>query len=115
MAKKKNIYRVSFLNQEKVYEVYANVVSHDEMFGFVELEDMVFGETSSLVIDPSEERLRNEFQGVKRTYIPLHNILRIDVVEKQGVAKIMPLDSSRHGVESIPKTIYTKPDETTTS
>ncbi|KPJ79907.1 MAG: hypothetical protein AMJ58_10405 [Gammaproteobacteria bacterium SG8_30] len=28
------------------------------------------------------------FQGVKRTFLPMHSILRIDEVRKQGVSKI---------------------------
>ncbi len=114
MSKPKNIYRVSFLSHEKVYEVYANSVTPDEMFGFVELEDIVFGETSSVVIDPAEEKLKNEFLDVKRTYIPLHNVLRIDVVEKHGVAKITTINGVKTGVSNI-RPIYAKSDNDTQS
>jgi hypothetical protein len=40
------------------------------------------------LVDPAEERLKNEFSGVKRSYIPMHSIIRIDEVEKEGPAKI---------------------------
>ncbi len=36
-----------------------------------------------------EEKLKNEFAGVKRSYIPLHAIIRIDEVEKEGVGKVI--------------------------
>jgi hypothetical protein len=49
---------------------------------------LVFGERSSVVVDPAEERIRSEFAGVRRSYIPLHAVLRVDEVEKQGVSKI---------------------------
>jgi hypothetical protein len=85
----KPIYRVVFLNQGKVYEIYARRVTQTgALFGFVEVEELVFDARKGVVVDPSEERLRIEFQGVKRTYLPMHYVLRIDEVEKQGVSKI---------------------------
>src|SRR5690606_12754071 len=77
----KPIYKVLFLNQGKVYEIYARSVSHGGLFGFVEVEKLVFGTRSSVVVDPTEERIKSEFEGVKRTFLPLHSVLRIDEVE----------------------------------
>ena len=69
----KPIYRVVFLNQGKVYEVYARHMSQTgSLFGFVEIEELVFDARQGVVVDPSEERLRIEFAGVKRTYLPMH-------------------------------------------
>lgn len=82
------IYRVQFVNQDTIYEIYARQVGESDMFGFMEVEEIVFGETSNVVVDPSEEKLKNEFKGVQRTYIPMHHVVRIDEVEQQGVAKI---------------------------
>ena len=59
------------------------------MYGFVIVEDFVFGEMSSIVVDTSEEKLRAEFEGVNRSFIPMHEIIRIDQVKKRGVAKII--------------------------
>ncbi len=83
------IYRVTFFNQGDVYEVYARSVSQGALFGFVEIEELVFGDKSKVVIDPSVERLESEFQGVKRTYVPLHAVVRIDEVEKEGAGRIV--------------------------
>ena len=83
-----HIFRIMFVNQGKVYEVYARRVGHGELFGFIEVEELVFGERSSVVLDPSEERIKSEFTGVKRTFLPLHSVLRVDEVKKQGVSKI---------------------------
>jgi hypothetical protein len=88
MAAAQPIYKVIFANQGKVYEVYARKVSHGGLFGFIEVETLVFGTRSTVVVDPTEERIRTEFAGVNRTYIPLHSVLRIDEVEKQGVSKV---------------------------
>ena len=101
------IYRVIFLNQGKVYEVYARGVNHGSLFGFVEVEELVFGARSSVVVDPSEEKIKTEFEGVKRTYLPMHAILRIDEVEKQGASKITSADGSN--VAQFPVPMYTPP------
>ncbi len=87
-----HIFRILFVNQGKVYEIYARKVGHGELFGFVEVEELLFGERSSVVLDPSEERIKGEFAGVKRSYLPMHSILRIDEVKKHGVSKITALE-----------------------
>jgi hypothetical protein len=81
-----------FVNQGKVYEVYARKVSQGRLFGFIEVEELVFGERSTVVLDPGEERIKSEFTGVKCTMLPMHSILRIDEVKKQGQAKISNFD-----------------------
>ena len=82
------IYKVIFHNQNRVYEVYARQIFQSDMWGFIEVEELIFGERSQLLVDPSEEKLKHEFQGVKRSYIPMGAIIRIDEVEKEGAAKI---------------------------
>src|SRR5882757_7252282 len=89
-----HIFKVVFANQGKVYEIYAKKVSHGTLWGFVEVEELVFGERSAVVVDPTEERIKAEFEGVKRTYLPLHSVLRIDEVRKQGVSKISTMEGS---------------------
>jgi hypothetical protein len=84
------VYRIQFLSQGSLYEIHARKVSQGALYTFVEVEDIIFGERSQVVLDPSEERLKSEFAGVKRTYIPLHAVVRIDEVEKEGANKIVP-------------------------
>ena len=87
-----HIFKIMFVNQGKVYEVYARKVSQGRLFGFIEVEELVFGERSTVVLDPGEERIKSEFTGVKCTMLPMHSILRIDEVKKQGQAKISALE-----------------------
>jgi hypothetical protein len=87
-----HIFKVVFVNQGKVYEIYARKVSHGGLFGFIEVEELVFDERSGVVVDPGEERIKSEFAGVKRSYLPLHSIIRIDEVRRQGVSKISALE-----------------------
>lgn len=84
----KHIYKIVFINQEQVYEVFVRSVYQGELYGFVIIEDFVFGEKSSIVVDPGEEKLRLEFEGVSRCFIPVHKVIRIDQVKKRGTAKI---------------------------
>lgn len=96
-----SVYRVVFTQQGQVYEIFARHVSQGGMFGFVEVEQIVFGERSQLIADPSEERLKTEFSGVKRVFIPLHSVVRIDEVEKEGAGRI----SAPEGTASTPRVL----------
>ena len=102
----RHIYKVIFMNQGKLYEVYARKVSQEGFWGFIEIEQMVFGERSSLVVDPSEEKLKSEFEGVKKSFIPMHSIVRIDEVAREGTAKIVALEGGAN-VSQFPVPIYT--------
>ena len=102
------IYKIQFANQGKVYEIYARSVSHGSLFGFIEVEELVFDARSSVVVDPSEEKIRTEFEGVSRTYLPMHSVLRIDQVEKHGTSKITSTDGSN--VTQFPMPMYSPPE-----
>jgi hypothetical protein len=92
MPENNPIYRVSFVNQGEIYEVFCRNVYQADMYGFVVIEDFIFGERSSVVVDPSEERLKNEFSAVKRTFIPMHSIIRMDEVVSQGQSRIKEMN-----------------------
>lgn len=100
----KPLYRICFLNQGKVYEMYARGISQGSMFGFVEVEGLEFGTRTSLVVDPGEERIKTEFSGVRRTYIPMHCVLRIDEVDKRGASKISTVEEGN--VTQFPAPVY---------
>jgi len=77
-----HLYRVLFINQDKVYEVYAKSVFQGDLYGFVIIEELVFNTQTTLVVDPAEEKLKSEFN-----------------------AKITELDGSK--VTPFPSTVYT--------
>lgn len=106
MMAEQNIYRIHFFNQGQIYEIYARQVSQGSLFGFIEVEELIFGEKTQVVVDPSEEQLQKEFAGVKRTYLPMHAVLRIDEVEKEGAGRIT---SPKGGgkIATFPSPIYT--------
>ncbi|MEZ5529304.1 MAG: DUF1820 family protein [Porticoccaceae bacterium] len=82
------IYKIMFLNQGEMYEIFARQVYQSDLWGFLEVEEFVFGERSQMIVDPAEEKLKNEFASVKRSFIPLHAIVRIDEVEKEGACRV---------------------------
>ena len=103
----KTLYKIVFMSQGQVYEIYARSVGQGGLFGFIEVEQMVFGERSTVVVDPSEEKIKSEFENVKRTYLPMHSIIRIDEVDKQGTSKISKVEGN---VTQFPMPIYTPSD-----
>ncbi len=99
-----HIFKIMFVNQGKVYEVYARKVSQGRLFGFIEVEGLTFGTRTAVLLDPAEERIKAEFEGVACTMLPMHSILRIDEVKKQGVSKISTLEGN---VAQFPLGMYT--------
>ena len=40
----KTVFKIVFMNQGKVYEIYARGVSHGGLFGFIEVEELLFAQ-----------------------------------------------------------------------
>jgi hypothetical protein len=95
MAKRDSIYKVLFIQSKQVYEIYAKYISEEVLTGFIELDELVFSNPSSIVVDPTEEKLKAEFADVSRVYIPMHTVLRIDEVKNAGIAKIYDNDNKQ--------------------
>ena len=108
MSSNEHLYRIQFVSNGERYELYVRAVSQGSMFGFVEIGDFVWDTHTSLVLDPTHEKLKTEFTDVESTFIPIHNVLRIDAVKKQGTAKITKLSDK---VTAFPSPIYTNPDK----
>ena len=96
------IYRVSFHNNGKLYQLHAQQVASAQLYGFVEVSGLLFGEHTALVIDPAEDRLRAEFDGVQRLILPMHAIVRIEEVERRGQNKILDIDGSPSNITPFP-------------
>jgi hypothetical protein len=101
------IYKVIFHNQGKIYEIFARSVSQGELFGFIMVEELLFGEKTQVVVDPGEESLKLEFDGVSRIHIPMHAVVRIDEVQRRGKTKITTMSESDGTVSRFPSPIYT--------
>ena len=102
------MYRVIFYNQNQVFELYVKQIYHSDMYGFIEVEEYVFGERSQTIVDPAEEKLKTAFKGVKRSYIPLHSVVRIDEVEEEGQVTITDTDG-KSNITQFPGTPFKMP------
>ncbi len=110
------IYRVIFNNQGEVYELYTRYIYQSEMYGFIEVEELLFDDSqmSDESAEPDTksnfEKLKLEFNGVKRSFIPLPSVIRIDEMEKPGVVKVTPSqDDSKGNVRHFPSTAFKRP------
>ena len=105
MSESNALYRVQFICHNERYEVYVREGSQGQLFGFIEIANFVWDNHTALIVDPSHEKLKNEFADVRHTMIPMHHVLRVDQVRKQGAARITELGNN---VSPFPSPIYTK-------
>lgn len=105
-------YKIVFQNQGQVVELYARHVSQGGLFGFIEVEGLIFGARSQVVLDPSEEGLRNEYGAARRLYLPLHAVLRIEEVEHAGQSRVTESGEPGAAVRPFPLPISTSDSKT---
>ena len=89
----KPLYKVIFHNHGKVYELFCESVGSSGLWGFIEVSDLVFETGEGLVVDPTEEKMRQEFAGAKVLHLPIQSILRVEEVEKRGKCLIRDRES----------------------
>ena len=98
----KTLYKVTFLNHGKVYELYARHVASSSLWGFTEVGELVFDVHAGVVVDPTEERLRDEFGNTRVLHLPMQSILRIEEVEKKGQSAIRDAETGEKVVTPFP-------------
>ena len=82
---KSRLYKVTFLSQGKTYELYARHVASSALWGFTEVGELVFEPTGEgLVVDTTEERLREEFKDTTMLHLPMQSIVRVEEVARRG-------------------------------
>ncbi|SLM61241.1 MULTISPECIES: DUF1820 family protein [Dickeya] len=91
MSNEPVLYRIQFMNNGKNYQLYVRELVQSSLFGFIEIADFVFDNPSALLVDPTTEKLKTEFAGVGRSYIPMQAVIRIDAVNERGIARISEL------------------------
>ena len=84
----KPLYKVTFLNHGTVYELYARHIAGSSLWGFTEVGELVFDVHEGLVVDPTEERLRDEFGNTRKLHLPMQSIVRVEEVERKGQSAI---------------------------
>ena len=110
MAEKKKLYRVTFFNQGKFYELYARAVGQAELFGFIEISELVFGEKSAVLVDPTEDSLKQEFENTQSILVPLHSIVRIDTMNKSSHFRPRVINMKENIPTAPVSSVYTPPN-----
>ena len=98
----KTLYKVTFFNAGRVYELYARQVVSGALWGFTEVSDLVFDVNAGVVVDPTEERLRDEFSGTRVLHLPMQSIVRIEEVERKGQSAIRDASTGERVVTPFP-------------
>lgn len=98
----KTLYKVTFFNAGRVYELYARQVVSGALWGFTEVSDLVFDVNAGVVVDPTEVRLRDEFSGTRVLHLPMQSIVRIEEVERKGQSAIRDASTGERVVTPFP-------------
>ena len=96
------LYKVTFLNAGKIYELYARRVSASSLWGFTEVADLVFDVSEGLVVDPTEERLRDEFANPRVLHLPMQSVVRVEEVDRKGKLNIRDAGTGEKVVTPFP-------------
>ncbi|MFK8012832.1 MAG: DUF1820 family protein [Marinicellaceae bacterium] len=99
------LYKIIFFNKSKVYELYAKEVFSSDIYGFIYVADLVFDQNQRIVIDPAEDKIREEFENVNVLHLPLQSVIRIEEVKKKQSCKIREIKKGENITQlpSIPK------------
>src|ERR1700709_697109 len=90
---RKKLYKVTFLSLGRTLELYARHVDSSALWGFTQIGEIDFEHKEGAVVDPTEEKLRDEFKNTKLLHLPMHCIVRIEEVEKRGPLSIRDAQS----------------------
>ena len=82
------LYKVTFLNAGRVYELYARRVGASPLWGFTQVADLVFDVAEGVVVDPAEERLRAEFADTRVLHLPMQAVVRVEEVDRKRVSAV---------------------------
>ena len=74
-------FKILFRDQNEVLELHAAHIFQSELYGFIEVEELILGMGNDIVVNPKKEKVREMFSHVHRSFIPLNAILRIDEIE----------------------------------
>lgn len=94
--KDSTLYKIIFINQSKVYELYAREVFSSDIYGFIYVSDLEFDTHKSIVIDPAEDKLRDEFSNVNVLHLPMQSVIRIEEVKKKLSCKIRDIKNNEN-------------------
>ena len=96
------LYKITFHNAGKIYELYARRVASSSLWGFTEVADLVFDVNEGLVVDPTEERLRDEFANTRVRHLPRQSVVRVEEVDRKAPLSIRDASTGEKVVTPFP-------------
>jgi len=96
------LYKVTFNSAGKLYELYARKVTSSALWGFTEIAELVFDNSDGILIDPTEERLRDEFGDTRVLHLPMHAIVKVEEVNQRGQLRIRDAQTGEGVVTPFP-------------
>jgi hypothetical protein len=61
-------------------QIYAGSVRMSDILGLVEASDIVFIDSSEVIINPEDDKIKKLFNDVATTMLPINSLIRIDEV-----------------------------------
>ncbi len=77
----KQFFRIIFQSQNGVIELHVRQIYQSELCGFIEVEELIFKNRYPTFINLEKEKVKSIFDNVKRSFIPISAIIRIDELE----------------------------------
>ncbi|MDB6164262.1 MAG: hypothetical protein JWL98_1694 [Xanthomonadaceae bacterium] len=96
------LFKITFLNHARVYTLYAKRVAASSLWGFTEVAELQFDVNDGVVIDPTEERLRDEFGDTRVLHLPMQSVIRVEEVERKGQSAIRDATTGESVVMAFP-------------
>ena len=77
----KTLYKITFMNEKhEPLQIYAGKVHMSDILGLVEASDIMFIDSSEVIINPEDDKIKKLFHNVAATMIPINSLIRIDEV-----------------------------------
>lgn len=90
IEKNDKYYKVQFYDSKKeIMTFFAKKLNPSSFLGLIEVSEILFMD-SEIIINPDDEKVRKEFNGVSKTFLPLNTIVRIDEID-QNRGKVLKL------------------------
>ena len=72
------------------------------LWGFTEVSGLVFDVRDGVLVDPTEERLRDEFADTRVLHLPMQSVIRVEEVARKGQSAIRDATSGEKVVTPFP-------------
>ena len=88
----KKLFKIQFLDSKKeILTIHASKINTSSLLGLLEVEDIVFVNSSEILLTPADDKVRIEFKDVERTFLPVSSIIRVDEITMEKETPVIRL------------------------